>query len=481
MKTITTHYINGKFVESHGKETLDLVRPTDKQVIGRVTLGDEDDTRRAIQAAKEAFTSFSKTTVEQRGQYLQQLYEAFATRINDNAAIMVEEYGGIYQFSKASATRAAQSFLQAKKHLSEVPFQKIAGTATVSLEPVGVAGLITPWNASTSFVCSKVAAALAAGCTVVCKPSELSAMQTQLAMECFDAAGLPPGVVNIVNGRGDVVGAEITRNPDVAKISFTGSTVVGKSITRDATATLKRVTLELGGKSPHIILDDADLSKAVPFALSAGFLNNGQACIAGTRLIVPESRLDEVKRLIKEAIQAMKVGNPADPDTALGPIVTERQYNRVESYIRKGSEEGAEILIGGEGAPQGLEAGYFVKPTVFVNVTNDMMIAREEIFGPVLCIISYKTEADAIAIANDSAYGLQAYVSTSDMDRGKKVANQIVAGRVMINSFYDEPSAPFGGFKQSGIGREFGVYGIQAYLETKATFGDRPTRTLQAR
>jgi aldehyde dehydrogenase (NAD+) len=472
MKTITKHYMNGQFVESHGKETLDLIDPTNKQIIGRVTLGDEEDARRAISAAKDAFRSFSTTTAEQRARYLQQLHDAFAARADEHGAVMVKEYGGSYQFSKACANRAAQSFLHAKKALSEVPFRSTVGLATISLEPVGVAGLITPWNANTFSICSKVAAALSAGCTVVSKPSELSALQTQLAMECFDAAGLPPGVVNIVNGRGDIVGTEITRNPDVSKVSFTGSTAVGKTILREATATLKRVTLELGGKSPHILLDDADLSKAIPFALTAGFLNNGQACIAGTRIIAPENRMDEMKRIIKQAVQALKVGNPADSDTALGPIVTEKQYNRVQGYIRKGIEEGAEVLIGGEGPPQGLEAGYFVKPTVFVNVTNDMTIAREEIFGPVLSIISYKTEAEAIAIANDTTYGLHAYVSTSDMTRGRKVAGQIIAGRVMINSFYDEPSAPFGGFKQSGIGREYGVYGIQAYLEPKATFGD---------
>jgi aldehyde dehydrogenase (NAD+) len=472
LKKVTQHYINGQFVDSHGKETFDLINPANKKIIGQASLGDEEDTRQAIHAAKEAFKSYSLTTVQERTNYLQKLYEAFHARLDDLAAIMVEEYGGTFQFSKNLVSMAAQSFLRTKDTLQNVPFKKTYGSALVSLEPVGVAGLITPWNASNYFVCGKTATALAAGCTVVIKPSELSSLQTQVAMECFAAAGLPPGVVNIVNGRGDVVGAEITRNPDVAKISFTGSTVTGKMIAKTAVDTMKRVTLELGGKSPHIILDDADLAQAIPFVLMAGFMNNGQACIAGTRVLVPENRMEEVKKALKSGVEAMKVGNPADMDTVIGPIVTEKQYNRVQHYIRKGIEEGASVLVGGEGNPQGLDGGYFVKPTIFADVTNDMTIAREEIFGPVLSLIPYKTEADAVRIANDTTYGLLAYISTSDMNRGKKVAEQIQAGQVMINSFYDEPAVPFGGFKQSGIGREGGVYGIEAYLEPKATLGN---------
>ena len=471
MYRIAKHYINNQFVDSHGREVLDLINPTNKKIIGQVILGDEEDTRQAVRAAKEAFKSFSKTSIEERAHYLQKLSDAFLARADEHAAAMVEEYGGVAQFSNFIGNMAANCFLHAKKALQDVPFTKTAGSARISLEPLGVAGLITPWNANIYYICSKTASALAAGCTVVAKPSELSARQTQLAMECFNAAGLPPGVVNIVNGRGDVVGAEITRNPDVAKISFTGSTVVGKAIACEAANTMKRVTLELGGKSPHILLDDVDLSQALPFILSVGFMNNGQACIAGTRLIVPESRMDEVKQAIKGAVQMMKVGNPADMDTAIGPIVTEKQFNRVQYYIKKGIEEGAEILIGGEGSPEELDGGYFAKPTVFVNVTNDMTIAREEIFGPVLCIISYKTQNEAINIANDTPYGLAAYISTSDYERGTRVAGQILAGQVMINQLYNEPTAPFGGFKLSGIGRENGVYGIEEYLQTKAIFG----------
>jgi aldehyde dehydrogenase (NAD+) len=313
--------------------------------------------------------------------------------------------------------------------------------------------------------------AIAAGCTAVIKPSEMSAMQTQLFTECLHEAGLPKGVFNIVNGRGDVVGAELTRHRDIAKISFTGSTIVGKTIARGAADTMKRVTLELGGKSPNIILDDADFSKAIPMALTAAFMNSGQACIAGTRLLVPATRLNEVENILKEAADHIVVDNPANPKTNVGPMVSKKQYDRVQQYIKLGLDEGAVLLTGGLNQPEGLEAGNFTKPTIFTNVNNDMRIAREEIFGPVLCIIPYTSEAEAIAIANDTDYGLQAYISSTDIDRANKVASQIEAGRVLINGLAHDPRAPFGGFKQSGIGREYGVFGLQTYLEPKTIIG----------
>ena len=281
-------------------------------------------------------------------------------------------------------------------------------------------------------------------------------------------AKLPKGLCNVVIGRGDVVGAELVRNPAVAKISFTGSVAVGKSIMREGAATMKRVTLELGGKSPNILLDDVDLSKAIPTALAIAFMNSGQACVAGTRLLVPRTRLEQVKQAIVNAMPTFPAGNPADPKTAVGPMVSQKQYERVQSYIRKGIEEGAEVLVGGEGHPKGLEAGYFVKPTVFVNVKNDKTVAREEIFGPVLCVIAYADEEDAIRIANDTDFGLHAYVSGTDAKRARRVASQILAGRVANNGMLDEQQAPFGGFKHSGVGREFGTYGIEAFLEPRA-------------
>jgi len=372
------------------------------------------------------------------------------------------------QFSELIVRLAADSFLQAEKALQQLPLVRTWGKTTVSLEPVGVAGLITAWNANALFVCLKLASAVAAGCTVVIKPSELSSLQTQVLLECLHQAGLPQGLYNVVTGRGDVVGAELVRNPDVAKISFTGSAAVGEQIMRDGAATMKRVTLELGGKSPNIVLDDADLDAAIPRALGIAFLNSGQACAAGTRLLVPKGRLNAVKRAIVDAMLAFPVGAPADRKTAIGPMVTQKQYERVQSYIRKGIAEGAEVLVGGEGHPQGLEAGQFVRPTVFVNVTNDMTIAQEEIFGPVLCVIAYETEEEAIRIANDTRFGLHGFVSGTDLQRARRVASQILAGRVAINGMLDDPQAPWGGFKHSGVGREFGTFGIEAFLESRA-------------
>lgn len=468
MKTIDRHYIDGGFVHSHGREVLESVNPANGEVLGQVTLGDEEDTRRAILAAKRAFRAYSKTTKTERIAYLRRLHEVVTARQSELTEVMVAEYGGTLQFSKASSARAAASFRLAAEALDELPLVQTIGKASVSLEPLGVAGLITPWNASSSFICGKLASAPAAGCTAVIKPSEMSALQTQVLLECLHEARLPAGLFNVVHGRGDVVGAEITRHPDIAKISFTGSTLAGKTIARDAAATMKRVTLELGGKSPNLILEDANFEEAIPAALRLCFMNNGQACIAATRLLIPAKRLDEVKVLLSKALSSIKVGNPADGDTAIGPLVSAKQYERVQSYIRKGMEEGAELFAGGLGHPAGLENGHYVKPTVFTRVTNAMTIAREEIFGPVLSVLTYASEEEAIAIANDTNYGLSAYVSSADTAHAARVAARLDAGRVMINGIHDEPRAPFGGFKQSGIGREFGTYGIEAYLEPKA-------------
>jgi aldehyde dehydrogenase (NAD+) len=468
IRTITTHYIDGAFVESHGHEVMDIIRPVDGQVIARVTLADEDDTRRAITAARRAFATYSRSTKEERAEILRRLHAAASARLDDLTAAMVEEYGGVVQFAGLIVQSGINAFLATEKALQEMPLTRSWDKTTVTLEPVGVAGLITAWNANALFICLKLASAIAAGCTVVIKPSELSASQTQVLIEALHEAKLPKGLLNVVTGRGDVVGAELVRNPDVDKISFTGSVAVGESIMRDGAATMKRVTLELGGKSPTILLDDANLDEAIPAALGMAFLNSGQACAAGTRLLVPRKRLDAAKRAIADAMRAFPVGDPADPKIAVGPMASEKQYERVQSYIRKGIEEGAEVLVGGEGRPDGLEAGYFVKPTVFVNVKNDMTIARKEIFGPVLSVIVYDSEDEAISIANDSKYGLHAAVIGTDLPRARRVASQLRAGRVVINGMTDDPQAPWGGFKFSGIGREYGRYGIEAFLETRA-------------
>ncbi len=468
MKTIDKIYVNGEFTTPQGTEYFDLISPTTNEKLGKVRLGNIEDTQNAIEAAKNAFKTFSKTTPSERIQYLQNIKSSVEKRKNDFINIMTEEYGGTFQFASVSYDYMLKSFDSAINLLNNYSFIKTMGESEVQMAPIGVVGIIIPWNSSNGFICSKLSTAITAGCTTVIKPSEMSAQQTQLIIECLHEANLPKGIVNIVNGLGEIVGAEISRNPDVAKISFTGSTNVGKIIAKEAVNTMKRVTLELGGKSPNIILDDADFSKAIPLAMSAAFMNSGQACIAGTRLLIPENKLEETKILIKETVSHLIVGDPKNPSTAVGPMVSAKQYNRVQDYIQTGINEGAEILTGGLGKPEGLENGNFVKPTVFIHANNQMRIAREEIFGPVLSVITYKTEEEAIEIANDTTYGLQAYVSSSDSKRAHNIASQINAGRVQINGIGHDPMAPFGGFKQSGIGREFGTIGLEAYLEPRA-------------
>jgi aldehyde dehydrogenase (NAD+) len=468
MKSIADHYIDGSFVPSHGRKIMEIIRPTDGQIIAHSTLADEEDTRHAIASAKRAFATYSTSKLEERAEILRRLHSAATARMDDLTAAMVEEYGGVVQFARPIVESAINAFAAAEKALPQIQWTRSWGNTTVTLEPVGVSGLITAWNANALFMCLKFASAVAAGCTVVMKPSEISSLQARVLVEALHEAKLPNGLLNVVTGLGNTVGAELVRNPDVAKISFTGSAAVGQSIMRDSAATMKRVTLELGGKSPTILLDDANLKEAIPAALAMAFLNSGQACAAGTRLVVPTKQLDAVKRAIVEAMPAFPVGDPADPKTAIGPMVSQKQYDRVQSYIRMGIAEGAEVLVGGEGHPKGLETGYFVKPTVFVNVSNDMIIAREEIFGPVLSIIQYNTDEDAIRIANDSKYGLHGAVLGTDMSRARRLASRVRAGRVVINGLTDDPQAPWGGFKFSGVGREYGTYGINAFLETRA-------------
>ena len=468
MKTVNKVYINGEFVTPHGTEIFDIINPSNNKKIGEVTLADETDTKNAITAAKEAFKTFSKSTVAERIDYLSKLKIAVEKRQQDFIDIMIEEYGGTYQFVKMINEYSGSWFQSVIDVLQTYEFEKTINSSVVKLQPVGVVGIITPWNSSNSSVSSKVATAIAAGCTAVIKPSEMSALQTQVLMEAFHDAGLPKGIINFVTGLGNVVGTELTANPDVSKISFTGSTAVGKLIAKTAVDTMKRVTLELGGKSPNIILDDADFKKAIPTAVYGAYMNSAQACIAPTRLLVPENKLDEVNAIAKSTVEKIVVGLPQNENTNIGPMVSVKQFDRVQSYIKIGLEEGATLLAGGEGKPEGLEEGNFVKATVFTNVNNKMRIAQEEIFGPVLCIISYKTEEEAIEIANDSPYGLAAYVSSADHERAVRVASQIDAGRVCINGFSHDPLVPFGGFKQSGIGREYGAYGLEAYLEPKA-------------
>ena len=468
MRIIDRIYIDGSFVTSHGEEIASLYNPSTEEEIGTVRLGDHTDALLAVAAARRAFQSFSRTTKSERIGMLKRLSAAVASRAEELSEAMALEYGAPQYFVGFSVPHSASVFLDMAETLAAYDFTRQIGRAEVTMQPLGVVAAITPWNSNYGFICSKLATAIAAGCTIVIKPSEMSAVQTDLLTECLHEAGLPPGVFNIVTGRGDVVGAALSGHPDVAKVSFTGSTAVGKQIVRTSADTLKRVTLELGGKGPNIILDDADLDKVIPIVLTMGLANSGQACVAGTRILAPESRLAEILSRLKSAVEAIKTGDPRDSNVRVGPMVSQKQYDRVQSYIRLGSEEGAELLAGGEGRPEGIERGWFVRPTVFAGVTNEMRIAREEIFGPVLCVIPYRDEEQAVAIANDTSYGLQAYVHTSGEERARHVADRLQSGRVVINGAPHEPLAPFGGFKQSGIGREYGVFGLETHLEPRA-------------
>lgn len=471
MQIIDKIYIDGAFVTPHGEAYFDLFNPATEAVIGRVRLADAADADAAIAAAKRAFPAFSRTPKAQRIEMLMALHEAVVAREDALFEAIIEEYGAPVSRGRWMAQHASNVLSDAAKTLENYAFTRRAGTAEVTMEPLGVAGLITPWNSDAGFICGKLAAALAAGCTAIIKPSEMSAIQTHIVTEALHSAGLPAGLFNIVTGRGDTVGARIAEHPDVAKISFTGSTAVGKTILRTAAETLKRVTLELGGKSPVIVLDDANFDEAVPLALQAGFMNSGQACIAGTRILVPHSRLVEFEARVVNAVAQIQTGDPRDTRTSVGPMVSQKQWARVQRYIRIGIDEGARLIAGGAGRPEGIESGWFVRPTVFSGVTNDMTIAREEIFGPVLSIIAYRDTEHAVEIANDTPYGLQAYVVSPDIARARRVAAQIEAGRVLVNTLTHEPAAPFGGFKQSGIGREYGTFGIEAFLEPKSTLG----------
>ena len=460
-------YINGEFVTPHGSELFDLFNPATEAVIGQVRLADEDDTLRAIAAAKTAFPAWSRTTREERIAVLERMYLAVQAREADLLEALVTEFGAPSARAHWMAAWPAQTIRCAIDALKQFSFEERVGRARVVMTPVGVAGLITPWNSDAGFICNKLATAMASGCTAVIKPSEMSAWQTQVITEALHAAQIPAGVFNIVTGRGEVVGEAINCHPDIAKISFTGSTAVGKHIVESGARTLKRVTLELGGKSPTVILDDADVKTAAHLALEAGFMNSGQACIAGTRILVPASRQAEFEHAFVDAITAFTAGDPRDSQTVIGPMVSQKQWLRVQGYIQLGLQEGARILVGGEGRVAGKESGWFVKPTIFTDVNNQMRIAREEIFGPVLVLIPYRDEAEALAIANDTDYGLNAMVLSGSRERGEALALQIESGRVMVNTLEHEPLAPFGGVKQSGLGREMGKWGMQAYLEPK--------------
>ncbi|PWA09670.1 aldehyde dehydrogenase family protein [Pueribacillus theae] len=472
MRDCLKHFINGEWVESTGSKTIDVINPATEEVIGRISDGTKEDLDKAVAAARAAFPSFSETTKEERIQLLNRIADEYEKRKEDIVETITQELGAPLTLSeKAHYNMGLAHFRQAAKDLESFEFTEKRGNTVIRKEPIGVSGLITPWNFPTNQTSTKLASAFAAGCTVVLKPSEMTPFAAIILAEIFEAAGLPKGVFNLVNGTGEVVGNGISSHPDIDFVSFTGSGAVGQKVTENAAKTIKKVALELGGKSPMIILDDYDMKKAAKIAVSNVIFNSGQVCTLASRTLVPKSKLDEFVEAVKEILPHYPVGNPQDAKSALGPLISEKQYKRVQGYIEKGMEEGATLVAGGTGKPEGFEKGYYVKPTVFTDVKNDMVIAQEEIFGPVMSIIAYDNLDEAIEIANDTIYGLAGYVVGEDEETVQKVASSIRAGRITINSGASDFSAPFGGYKQSGIGREWGEYGIEEYLEVKAVVG----------
>lgn len=468
MREIEHIYINGEFVVPQGSERLSLTNPATEETIGYVRLGNDADVKVAVAAAKRAFPKLSATTKAERIQMLQSLRDAIAANPQELVEAMTEEYGAPAYFTAFSVQNAAAVFDVMAETVAAYDFDRIVGRSSVKMLPRGVIAAITPWNSNFGFIATKLAHAIGSGSPLVIKPAEQSAIQTDLFARTLHKAGLPAGVFNMVNGTGPVVGAALTAHPDIATISFTGSLPAAKIVQRAAINDMKRVVLELGGKGATIILPDADPDSVLPLALMLGFTNSGQACVAGTRILVPRSRLGELSEKLIREVEKLKVGVPTDPAVRIGPLASRAQWDRIQFYIQCGLDEGATLLSGGLGRPEGFEKGWFVRPTIFMNVKNTMRIAREEIFGPVLCLLIYEDEDEAIEIANDSEFGLQAYVLGADLERAKAVANRLLAGRVVINGAPHDPRAPFGGFKQSGIGREIGTFGLDAMLEPRA-------------
>ena len=472
MKNALQFYIDGEWVDPIAANSHDVMNPTTEEVIGRVSLGSSADLDRAVAAAKAAFPAFSQTSPQERLELLGKIVGAYQARIGEVAETISAEMGAPAWLAKAAqAPSGLAHFGQAMEVLKDYAFQEQRGSTLIAKEPVGVCGFITPWNWPINQIACKVAPALAAGCTMVLKPSEVAPLNAILLAEILHEAGVPKGVFNLVNGDGPGVGAAISAHPDIDMVSFTGSTRAGRAVAKAGAESIKRVTQELGGKSANIVLDDADLAVAVAGGVQACFMNSGQSCNAPTRMLVPRDRHAEALEIAKAAAEATVVGAPETEGVTIGPVVSELQYNKIQRLIQVGIDEGAQLVAGGTGKPEGLETGYFVKPTVFGGVTNDMTIAREEVFGPVLAILPYDTEEDAIQIANDTVYGLSGYVQSGDVERARRVASQMRTGNVHINGAGPDFSAPFGGYKQSGNGREWGDFGFEEFLEVKAVFG----------
>jgi aldehyde dehydrogenase (NAD+) len=465
-------YIDGAWVDPVERHPLDVINPATEQPVAQISLGGAADVDRAVKAARAAFPAFSRTSKAERIALLERIVEAYKARYDDIAKAISQEMGAPTTLAtKAQAATGVGHLKQMIAVLGEYEFEHMQGKTRIIREPIGVCGFITPWNWPINQITCKVAPALAAGCTMVLKPSEIAPLNAIIFAEVLHAAGVPKGVFNLVNGDGPTVGQAIAAHPGVDLVSFTGSTRAGIMVAKTAADTVKRVHQELGGKSANIILPDADLKKAVADGVRNCFRNSGQSCNAPTRMFVPRDQHADAVAVAREAAEGVKVGPPDGADTAIGPVVSETQFNKIQRLIEAGVKEGATLVTGGAGRPAGLDRGYYVKPTVFADVKPEMTIAREEIFGPVLAILPYDTEQQVIDLANDSVYGLAGYVSSGSPDNARRVASELRAGQITINGAPGDVAAPFGGYKQSGNGREWGKYGFEEFLEVKAVMG----------
>ena len=472
MREMLQFYIDGKWVDPVTANPVDVINPATEEVCGHISLGSSADVDLAVAAARRAFGSYSQTTREERLELLENILAEYARRHDEVAKAIMDEMGAPWGLAKnAQAASGPQHIKAAIRALKNFEFEESNRTTLIVKEAIGVCGLITPWNWPMNQIAVKVAPALAAGCTMVLKPSEIAPFDAMIFAEILAAAGVPPGVFNLVNGDGPGVGTALSQHPDVDMMSFTGSTRAGVAVAQNAAPTVKRIAQELGGKSANILLDDADFEKAVKSGAGDVFENTGQSCDAPTRMLVPKDRVDEAAAVAAAVAEATVVGDPRAEGTEVGPLVSEQQWDKVQGLIQIGIDEGATLAAGGTGRPDGIDKGYFARPTVFANVSNDMTIAREEIFGPVLSIIPYADEDDAVRIANDTPYGLSGYVWSADLDRARRVAARLRTGMVHINGAHLDSSAPFGGYKQSGNGREWGAHGMDEFLEVKSIYG----------
>ncbi len=474
MRDYTKFYIDGAWVDPVAPKTLDVINPATEEVCGKISMGGVADVDKAVMAARKAFETFSLTSREERIDLLERIVAEYQKRFEDMAKAITEEMGApAWLAQRAQAAMGIGHVQTAIAVLKNYKFEEDRGTTRIVKEPIGVCAFITPWNWPVNQIACKVAPALATGCTMVLKPSEIAPFSGYIWTEVLHAAGVPHGVFNLVNGDGPTVGAALSSHPEVDMVSFTGSTRAGIEVAKNAAPTVKRVHQELGGKSPNIILEDADFQRAVSGGIASVMMNSGQSCNAPTRMLVPGKKMDEVIAIARATAEAHTVGDP-NGNSKMGPVVSDVQWNKIQGLIQKGIDEGATLVSGGVGRPEGLDKGYYVKPTVFANVTNEMTIAKEEIFGPVVAILGYETVDEAVKVGNDTEYGLAAYISGGDEEQVRKVASRLRAGQVNINGAGPDMMAPFGGYKMSGNGREWGDHAFGEFLETKAILGYAP-------